>query len=129
MMRSTFVFLFIAAGCAAVIAQGEPATRCAEIAGMKIESVEITTATAIPAGATLPPAYPGAASVGPLPAHCRVDGMINRRKGVDGEEFGIGFALALPEAEAWNGDFMMQGGGGGNGVVALPVRARRIAGE
>ena len=46
--------------------------------------------------------------------------MINRRKGVDGEEFGIGFAVALPEGEAWNGDFMMQGGGGGNGDRVLP---------
>jgi hypothetical protein len=52
-----------------------------------------------------------------------VDGVINRRKGVDGEEFGIAFALALPEAAAWNGDFMMQGGGGGNGIVSYPLGA------
>ena len=71
----------------------------------------------------IPPPYPGAPSIGPLPAHCRVDGVINRRKGVDGEEFGIGFAIALPQADAWNGDFMMQGGGGGNGVVAYPTGA------
>ena len=58
-----------------------------------------------------------------LPAHCRVDGVINRRKGVDGQEFGIGFALALPENAAWNGDFMMQGGGGGNGIIAYPAGA------
>ena len=50
-----------------------------------------------------------------------MDGVINRRKGAGGEEFGIGFALALPEAAAWNGDFMMQGGGGGNGVVSYPL--------
>ena len=49
--------------------------------------------------------------------------MINRRKGVGGEEFGIGFAVSLPAKEAWNGDFMMQGGGGGNGVVAYPLGA------
>jgi feruloyl esterase len=58
-----------------------------------------------------------------LPAHCRVDGVIHRRKGVGGEEFGIRFAVALPDREAWNGDFMMQGGGGGNGVVAYPAGA------
>jgi feruloyl esterase len=52
-----------------------------------------------------------------------VDGVINRRKGADGEEYGIGFALALPEAAAWNGDFMMQGGGGGNGIVSYPLGA------
>jgi feruloyl esterase len=49
--------------------------------------------------------------------------VIHRRKGVGGAEFGIGFAVALPAKEAWNGDFMMQGGGGGNGVVAYPVGA------
>ena len=49
--------------------------------------------------------------------------MINRRKGADGVEFGIGFSVALPEPNAWNGDFMMQGGGGGNGVVAYPTGA------
>ena len=52
-----------------------------------------------------------------------MDGVIDRRKGVDGEDFGIRFALALPEAAAWNDDFLMQGGGGGNGVVAYPTRA------
>ena len=37
---------------------------------------------------------------------------------VPGEDFGIRFALALPKREAWIGDFMMQGGGGGNGVIS-----------
>ena len=77
----------------------------------------------IPEGFTVPAPYPGAPSIGPLPAHCRVDGVINRRKGVDGREFGIGFSLALPDPSAWNGDFMMQGGGGGNGIVAYPAGA------
>jgi hypothetical protein len=52
-----------------------------------------------------------------------VDGIINRRKGSGGEEFWIRFAVALPEKEAWNGDFMMSGGGGGNGFVGYPVGA------
>ncbi len=34
----------------------------------------------------MPPAYPGAPSVGPLPVHCRVDGIIDRRRGVGGED-------------------------------------------
>ena len=38
-------------------------------------------------------------------------------------EFGIGSSVALPEPDAWNGDFMMQGGGGGNGIVAYPTGA------
>ena len=90
---------------------------------LKIEGVEITKAALVPAGFTVPPPYPGAPGIGPLPAHCRVDGVINRRKGADGEEFGIGFALALPHDAAWNGDFMMQGGGGGNGIIAYPAGA------
>ena len=77
----------------------------------------------VPAGFTDPAPYPGAPSIGPLPAHCRVDGVINRRKGIGGEEFCISFALALPDKAAWNGDFMMQGGGGGNGYVAYPAGA------
>jgi feruloyl esterase len=94
-----------------------------DLGRLKIAGVEITKAAMIPAGTTIPPAYPGGPTIGPLPAHCRVDGVIKRRKGADGEEFGIGFALALPEAAAWNGDFMMQGGGGGNGQVSYPIGA------
>ncbi len=44
---------------------------------------------------------------------------MNRRTGIDGEEFGISFALAMPDN--WNGDFLIQGGGGSNGVVAFPL--------
>jgi feruloyl esterase len=96
---------------------------CASLAELKFTDIEITKAEIIPAGTTVPPPYPGAPSIGPLPAHCRVDGIINRRKGVDGQEFGIGFAVALPQPEAWNGDFLMQGGGGGNGIIAYPAGA------
>jgi feruloyl esterase len=94
---------------------------CADLFQLKVGDVEITKAELIPGGTMAPAPYPGAAAIGPLPAHCRVDGVINRRKGVDGQEFGIGFALALPDQAAWNGDFMMQGGGGGNGFVAYPT--------
>lgn len=96
---------------------------CSGISQIKLDGVEITKAELVPAGTTIPPPYPGAAGIGPLPAHCLVHGVINRRKGVDGQEFGIGFALGLPEPSEWNGDFMMQGGGGGNGYVAYPTGA------
>src|SRR5581483_4838438 len=59
------------------------------------------------------------ARTAPIPAYCRVEGIINRRTGVGGEEFGIRFALAMPDK--WNGDFLMQGGGGSNGIVAPPL--------
>ena len=101
--------------CAVAMAQSESTVSCTNLARLKIDGVEITKATPVPAGTTIPPMYPGAPSMGPLPAHCRVDGVINRHKGAGGEEFGISFALALPEQNARNRVFMIQGEGGGNG--------------
>src|SRR5512143_3708428 len=91
---------------------------CARLMDFKAPSVEITKAAPIPAGSTEPiPWTQGRTAL--LPAYCRVEGIINRRTGVGGEEFGINFALAMPDK--WNGDFLMQGGGGGNGVVMAPL--------
>jgi feruloyl esterase len=42
-----------------------------------------------------------------VPAHCRVDGVIDERTGRDGKSYGIGFAVALPVN--WNGRFLFQG--------------------
>ncbi|MGB6830736.1 MAG: tannase/feruloyl esterase family alpha/beta hydrolase [Terracidiphilus sp.] len=123
MMQSRYLLFVIAIFCGVASAKAQAADSCAALAQLKLERVEITSAVPVSAGTMIPPPYPGAASIGPLPAHCRVDGVINRRKGIDGQEFGIGFAIALPQADAWNGDFMMQGGGGGNGFVAYPTGA------
>ena len=122
-MKHPMLTLLVLAAGTAVVAPCQSPTSCADLAGLKLDGVEITKAELVAAGVTIPPPYPGASAVGPLPAHCRVDGVIHRRKGVDGQEFGIGFAVALPNKAAWNGDFMMQGGGGGNGVVAYPTGA------
>jgi pimeloyl-ACP methyl ester carboxylesterase len=54
-----------------------------------------------------------------VPAHCRVDGVIDERTGRDGKPYGIGFAVALPAN--WNGRFLFQGGGGLNGSVQPPT--------
>ncbi|MBV9612965.1 MAG: tannase/feruloyl esterase family alpha/beta hydrolase [Acidobacteriaceae bacterium] len=105
------------------VAQSQQFDSCADLKALTLSGVEITNTQLVAEGKTLPPSYPGAPTIGPLPAHCRVDGVINRRKGVDGEEFGISFAIGLPDKHAWNGDFMMQGGGGGNGFVAYPTGA------
>lgn len=78
---------------------------CASLMNFKAPGVEISKAAPIPAGTTEPnPWGPGHSA--PIPAYCRVEGVINRRTGVGGEEFGIQFALAMPEK--WNGDFLMQ---------------------
>lgn len=99
-------------------AWAQEARSCESLLNFKAANVEITKAAAIVAGTT--EAYPwGPGRTPPLPAYCRVEGTINRRTGVDGEEFGITFALAMPEN--WNGDFLMQGGAGSNGVVMQPL--------
>lgn len=110
---AAWVVLFVS-----IAASAQPSNSCARVATAKLSGVAITKAAAIPAGSTEPGPY-GQAPISSLPPYCRVEGVINRRLGVDGEEFGIRFALAMPEK--WNGDFLMQGGGGGNGVVLPPL--------
>ena len=107
--------------CGAMTASAQTGSSCTDLAGLKIDGVEVTSSTKVPANAPIPSSYPHYA--GSLPAHCRVEGMMHRRRGVAGIEYGIGFAVALPEKAAWNGDFMMQGGGGSNGIVFYPVGA------
>ena len=121
MNQHRFLLLVIAVSCMTLTSWAQAGPSCADLANLKLDGVEITNAVSVPAGATIPASYPHYA--GTLPAHCRVEGDIHRRKGVGGEEFGIGFAVALPANDAWNGDFMMQGGGGGNGVINYPVGA------
>src|SRR5438552_4243266 len=99
-------------------ASAQQTDSCTGLMKFKTPRVEITKATLIAARTTEPNPY-GPGHSAPLPAYCRVEGVINRRIGVAGEEFGINFALAMPDH--WNSDFLMQGGGGGNGVVLPPL--------
>lgn len=99
----------------------EAGKRCAALAGLARGGVEITSARLVPAAAagtvrinsfsqnTFPVA---------LPEYCRVEGVINRRKGADGVEYGIAFAVALPGN--WEGRLVFQGGGGFNGTLREP---------
>ncbi|MEO6388100.1 MAG: tannase/feruloyl esterase family alpha/beta hydrolase [Croceibacterium sp.] len=48
-----------------------------------------------------------------------VRGLINRRVGVGGRAFGIGFELRLPSD--WNGRFLFQGGGGLDGQASPAI--------
>jgi hypothetical protein len=100
-MRYSKIGAVVLVACSiAAQAQSASSSRCAGLKSATLTGVEITTSELVPAGKPIPPAYPGASPVGPLPAHCRVDGMIHRRKGVDGVEYGIGFSLTLPEPDA-----------------------------
>ncbi len=104
--------------------QGAPGPgACADLLRFQLPgtALEITRAESIPAGAPIAAGgLPGAPTM-PLPAHCRVEGVIDRREGVGGKAYGIGFAIALPDD--WSGRFLFQGGGGLNGSVGLPVGA------
>jgi feruloyl esterase len=98
-------------------------SKCADMAKLKTPGVtlEITRAAIVPAGRA--PGARGGPATGPmLPAHCRIDGMMDRRTGSDGKTYGIRFAIALPEN--WTGQYLQQGGGGLNGTVAEPVGAQ-----
>lgn len=100
--------------CAAWASAGQaeaasaPAQTCAGMVGRSIpgSGLVISKAEAIPAAA-------------PLPAHCRVEGVIGGRTGVDGKSYGLTVAIALPQD--WNGRFLFQGGGGLNGALRPPL--------
>jgi len=110
------IFCLIVAFAASAFAQ--PKNSCTGLIDVKISDVEISKAAHVDAGTTEPIPW-SQSRTAPLPGYCRVDGVIHRRTGVGGEKFGISFALAMPEN--WNGDFLMQGGGGSNGVVFPPL--------
>jgi len=88
-----------------------PQLSCADITtdALAIPGLVITSATAN--GATAADSSQAA-----MPAHCQVDGFLNKRKSdVDNQQYAIGFELRLPND--WNGRFFFQGGGGTDGVV------------
>ena len=123
-----FLVLFILAEMGlAQNARTPGAAECAAMSAFRVpgEPIEITKAEWIPAAAA-PSTPPARGYGGPMPAYCKVSGVINRRTGVGGREFGIGFEVALPED--WNRDFLMQGGGGTNGVIMPPLGAQ-VAGD
>ena len=118
-MRSETLYAIgclMAAFAASALAQQNDS--CSALMKVKLPGLEITKAALVEAGSTEPIPWNQSRSA-PLPAYCRIEGDINRRTGVDGEEFAITFVLAMPDK--WNGDFLMQGGGGSNGIVIAPL--------
>ena len=98
------------------------ASKCAALSRAQVPGFDlaVTRAEDVPPGPA--PQGRGRGAAITLPAHCRVEGTIDRRTGADGKPYGIGFAVALPDA--WNGRFLFQGGGGLNGTVGLPLGAQ-----
>jgi hypothetical protein len=101
--------------------ESDPAARCSALSSLEVPgyALEVTKAEWHAAGETQ--AQPGQMRMPAmnLPAYCRIDGMLDRRVGDKGVTYGTGFAIALPDA--WNGRFLMQGGGGLNGTVQMPL--------
>jgi hypothetical protein len=98
----------------AATASSDPAAACLSLANLTnfpITPTQITSAKFNPAGTV-------SANGVLLPAHCQVDGIVNKRTGVDGYPYGDGFEVRLPTPADWNGRFMFQGGGGTEGSVA-----------
>jgi feruloyl esterase len=116
----SLLILCAATASAQTAARTTPAA-CSALQQLQVSGValSVTKAEWFAAGAPTPGGRGGAATPSNLPAYCRLDGVIDRRVGASGVNYGIGFALALPEN--WNGRFLMQGGGGLNGSVAAPL--------
>ena len=114
--------LFIACNAFLVSAAG---LDCASMTNSKATGVTIQKAeqiSAVPVGGLI---NTGAAPMKlevAMPSYCRLDGIVDPRKGVNDAAYGIRFALALPEN--YNGRFMLQGGGGLNGSVGMPLGAQ-----
>jgi hypothetical protein len=120
--RSSLLLGSLAIGASAVVfgtpatfaAEGpDPAAACQKLATLTnhpVTPTQITLAKFNPAGTT-------SATGVPLPAHCQVQGIINKRVGTDGYPYGAGFEVRLPTPADWNGRFMFQGGGGTEGAV------------
>jgi feruloyl esterase len=91
-----------------------PKLACADLLKFDALAVEFSKAEVVPASAV-------------LPAYCLVQGTINKRIGVGGQPFGIGFELRLPDS--WTERFLFQGGGGMDGVVRPAMGAVPISGS
>ena len=99
---------------------GASALACSALTSVHVPGFDVRVkSAAMIAGGPVPNVPFQPTFSGTLPAYCRVDGVIDERTGHGGKRYGIGFAVALPDN--WNGRFLMQGGGGLNGNVALPL--------
>jgi feruloyl esterase len=119
LMHRTAGLLAMVMTCAAVPAMAQaPAPgpqECAALRNLQLPGVAISEVTA----EWIPAARSASGAPAALPAHCRLQAMLERRTGVDGQQYGIGFAVSLPAA--WNRRFLFQGGSAFNGVVNPPV--------
>ena len=96
------------------------ATPCESLAGMNLAKAKITSASAVAAGAFVPPAGGGRGGGGNfanLPAFCRVAATLTPSADSD-----IKIELWLPQS-GWNGKFEAVGNGGWAGTIPYPAIA------
>lgn len=121
---ASFAGLALLAACGAVptsapvaylpTAQLKPAVgtslqQCASLAtGFTFDNTQLSSAAIAPTGALV-------LAGKPIGEHCWVKGTMFNRKGVDGQDYAIGFEARLPKD--WNGRFFYQANGGIDGVV------------
>ncbi len=90
-------------------AEGATLKMCGVIgARFEYPNTELREAAPIAAGAVT-------LSGRPIAAHCQISGRMFARKGIDGQDYAIGFEVRLPTE--WNGRFFHQVNGGIDGVV------------
>jgi feruloyl esterase len=120
--RLLVLVLFVAGTSALASAAGRDCASMmsAQAAGVTIQKAE--QMPALPVGSSINAGMAPIKLEVALPSYCRLDGIVDPRKGVNGVAYGIGFALALPDN--WNGRFYLQGGGGLNGSVGMPLGAQ-----
>ena len=109
MNKRTSLSLLLATTVVAACGGGSdgPATlACTDLTTAKLDIANLQVASAVEVAAS-----------GALPAHCKVNGALNARTGIDGKPYAIGFELRTPLPAAWNGKFFFQGGGGTNGFI------------
>ena len=99
---------------------GATAPSAAQLADACPTLATTAIAAALPVAKTNLTAAALVAATATTPEHCRIDGEINRRTGIDGQPYAIRFRLRMPTA-TWNGRFYMGGGGGTNGTLVDPV--------
>ena len=117
--------LIIAASAAALLgscsttpqASAQAPVDCAQMAARFVApNTRIEPAESIPAGLVVP----GMASPYPMPAHCKINGKMFERTGVDGKPYAIGFEMRLPAN--WNQRFLFQANGGS---IVGPMKRNR----
>lgn len=121
---ATALFALSATASLPVLAQS--ATACAALTAYTQDGINLSITSAVHATDRQVQGRPPAPAV-TLPAHCHVEGEIDRRTGADGKSYALRFAVNLPDN--WNGRFLFQGGGGLNGNLAEPVGGQATGGR